>query len=54
MTIKAWVDSGANIHSKNTIDVKVDEEEWNEMTDDQKSDLVYEQISQYFDWGWEE
>jgi hypothetical protein len=54
MIIKAWLDSGANIHSKKRIEIEVDDEVWVDLTDQEKNDLVFENIGQYFEWGWDE
>ncbi len=54
MIIKAWIDSGANIHSKKEIEIEVEKEEWDEMSEEQREELVKENVFQYLDWGWEE
>lgn len=52
--IKCWVDSHANIHSCKKFTFEIEEEEWNRMTEKEKEELIYEQVCNYLDWGWEE
>lgn len=57
-TIKYWCDSGANIHScrkgTTTLDeLGMTEEEWNEMSDNERDDLMREIACERMDWGYE-
>lgn len=60
MKIKVWCNNGANIHSKRqeTIDLEdnwnISGEEWNEMSDDEKDELVQEWAMERFEYGWDE
>lgn len=57
--IKVWLDSGANIHScfKQTVDLDdlgYPEEEWAEMSDEEKDDAMRDIAFERSDWGWSE
>lgn len=54
MKVKYWLDSGANIHSKltRTIDLDIDPEEWNEMTESEQEDHMKDIVFQHLDWGY--
>jgi hypothetical protein len=56
---KTWLDSGANIHSCNRQEIDIEEfgldnAEWDEMTDEDKTDFMKEIIFESLDWGYEE
>ena len=53
-----WLDSGANIHSKHEQTLTWDElghteEEWDEMTEDEQTEVAKEIAFNYADWGFE-
>ena len=53
--VKVWVDSGANIHSRNENEMTEDdfgmtEEEWNDLPEEEKFSTVLE-FCYGFDWG---
>lgn len=60
MKIKFWNDNGANIHSKRsqTFDLENDlgftEEEWNNLPDSEKEEMVTEWMWEHLDYGWDE
>lgn len=60
MKVKFWFDSGANIHSSKELilDVEKDlgftEQEWIDMSNEDKESVVWETMLQYADYGWEE
>lgn len=61
MKIRFWVDSGANIKSKRTskwFDIEevygLSDEEWNDMEDGDKYDLVEQWVNEQISYGWEE
>ena len=59
MKIKFWCDNGANIHSCRedvfTLrDLGYSAEEWSEMTEDEKYDVVKDWAMERFDYGFEE
>lgn len=54
MKIKAWLDSTANIKSKRVINLEYDDQEWAEMTEEEREAIVKEEVFQYLDWGFEE
>ena len=56
---EVWMDSGANIHSKykTTVslnDLGVSDEEWQEMTDEQRDDVMRDVAFERSDWGYRE
>lgn len=53
ITIKAWLDSGANIDSKREIEFEVDLDDWNSMDDDEKEESARAYAFEQSDWGWE-
>ena len=54
LKIKAWLDSGANIHSKRTVTFEVDKEDWETMSDEEKDECAKEYAWDRMDWGWTE
>lgn len=60
MKIRVYCDSGANIHSRRSevIDLEKDwnmsDEDWNEMTDDEKQNIVDEWAYERLEIGWED
>jgi hypothetical protein len=52
ITIRAWLDSGANIHSKYQVDFEVDEATWNSLSEDEKDEYSQNYARQRLDWGW--
>ena len=56
---EVWLDSGANIHSKYkaTIylaDIGFSDDEWNEMTEDQRDEVMHDIAFERSDWGYRE
>lgn len=57
---KVWLDSGANIHSKyeQVVDLEddlgIDSEEWDQMTDEGKEEVMKDTAWERMDWGFEE
>ncbi|ELY2523880.1 hypothetical protein ACM36E_001733 [Cronobacter sakazakii] len=57
---KVWLDSGANIHSKyeQVVDLEddlgIDSEEWDQMTDEGKGEVMKDIAWERMDWGFEE
>jgi hypothetical protein len=59
MKIKFWCDNGANIHSERKDiftpeDLGYTEEDWAEMTEDEKQEVVKDWALERFDYGFEE
>lgn len=54
ITIKFWLDSGANIHSKYEDEFEIDAEEWAGMTEEEKDEYAKQYAWDRMDWGWEE
>ena len=59
MKLKVWLDSGANIHSNyeqeiELADVGITDEEWAEMTDDEKDEAIKPIAWCRMDWGYTE
>jgi hypothetical protein len=52
ITIKAWLDSGANCHSLREIEFEIDEAEWNAMTEDERDEHAKEYAWDRMEWGW--
>ena len=50
--IKAWLDSGANIHSCRETEFEIDEAEWSAMSEDEKDEYAKEVAWDRMDWGW--
>ena len=53
ITIKAWLDSGANAYSTYETEFEIDEAEWSAMTEEAKNEYARECACAYMDWGWE-
>jgi hypothetical protein len=53
-TIKCWLDSGANIHSRYETEFEIEDDEWEAMPEEDKEELVKEYAWERMDWGWEE
>ncbi|HCL5268784.1 TPA: hypothetical protein N2G33_000879 [Salmonella enterica] len=56
---KVYLDSGANIHSKYEQIVELDDigltdEEWNEMTEKQRDEVMKEVAWERMEWGYDE
>ncbi|CAH3351425.1 hypothetical protein AI2602V1_3522 [Citrobacter freundii] len=56
---KVYLDSGANIHSKYEQVVELDDigltdEEWNEMTEKQRDEVMKEVVWGRMEWGYDE
>lgn len=59
MKFKVWLDSGANIHSKysTTVDLEdigIDKQTFDEMTEEEKEDMFKDIAFERADWGWAE
>ena len=53
ITIKTWLDSGANIHSSYKTEFEIDEDDWNSMSEEEKEECAKEYAWNRMDWGWE-
>lgn len=56
---KVYLDSGANIHSKyeqvvELDDIDLTDEEWNEMTEKQRDEVMKEIAWERMEWGYDE
>lgn len=54
---KVWVDSGANIHSKRTVEINLDDigitsEEWDLMTDQHRDEVMKEIAFERVEWDY--
>lgn len=59
MKFEVWLDSGANIHSKYKITISLDDigiydDEWNQMTEDQRDEVMKDVAFERADWGYRE
>jgi hypothetical protein len=52
ITIKVWLDSGANHDSMYTDTFEIDEAEWNAMTEKERDEYAKEYAWHRMDWGW--
>jgi hypothetical protein len=52
--IQAYVDSGANIHSKKKFTVEIDQEDWDEMAPDERENYMRDAMLQEISWGYDE
>jgi hypothetical protein len=50
--IKAWLDSGANVHSCRWTDFEIEEAEWSAMSEDERDEYAKEVAWDRMDWGW--
>ena len=56
---KVWLDSGANAHSCRKVIIElskcgISDEDFDEMSDDEKEEFFRDIAFQWSDWGWEE
>ncbi|OAE52851.1 hypothetical protein A7J71_17935 [Achromobacter insolitus] len=59
LKFKVWCDSGANIHSKRSQvvtldDLGIEEEEWLEMDEASREEIMREVAQDRLDWGFEQ
>jgi hypothetical protein len=52
ITIKTWLDSGANIHSCRWTEFEIDEAEWSDMSEKERDEYAKEYACDRMDWGW--
>jgi hypothetical protein len=52
ITIKVWLDSGANIHSCYKTEFEIDKAEWDAMSEEEKEECAKEYAFDHMDWGW--
>jgi hypothetical protein len=52
ITIKTWLDSGANIHSRRETEFEIDEAEWSAMSEEERDEYAKEVAWDRMDWGW--
>lgn len=57
--VKFWLNSGANIHSCRTVymtfdELGIEEDVWDDMTDEEKEEVAREICFERADWGWAE
>ena len=52
ITIKAWLDSGANHQSAYEVEFEIDELEWNAMSEDERDEYAKDYAWERMDWGW--
>jgi hypothetical protein len=50
--IKAWLDSGANIHSCYRTEFEIDKAEWDAMSEEEKEEEAKDHAWGRMDWGW--
>lgn len=53
MRIKVWAKTNI-VGSKSCHEFDIDEEEWNNMSDDERDDFCQEKLWNLIDWGYEE
>ena len=52
LTIKVWMDNGANHQSTYRTEFEIDEARWVAMTDEQKDDYARDYAWDRMEWGW--
>jgi hypothetical protein len=52
ITIKTWLDSGANHQSAYKTEFEIDEADWNALSEDEKDEYAKEHAWNRMDWGW--
>ena len=57
MKFKVWLNSGANIHSKREViisleNLRISEDEWSQMTEEQRDEVMREVAFERYDWGY--
>lgn len=52
ITIKAWLDSGANHQSTYWVEFEIDEAEWSAMSEDERDEYAKDHAWDRMDWGW--
>jgi hypothetical protein len=52
ITIKAWLDSGANVYSNREIEFEIDKDEWDAMSEEEKDEHAKEYAWDRMEWGW--
>ena len=52
ITIKVWLDSGANVHSCYRSELEIDTAEWDAMSEKEKEEEANEYAWNRMDWGW--
>lgn len=52
ITIKAWLNSGANIHSCYETKFEIDKDEWDAMSEEDKDEYAKDYAWGRMDWGW--
>ena len=52
ITIKVWLDSGANVHSCYRAEFEIDKAEWDAMSEEEKEEEAKEYAWNRMDWGW--
>ncbi len=52
ITIKTWMDSGANHQSSYETEFEIDEAKWSAMDEEEKDEYAKEYAWDRVDWGW--
>jgi hypothetical protein len=52
ITIKTWLDSGANAYSCRETEFQIDEAEWNALTEEERDEYAKDIAWDRMDWGW--
>lgn len=52
ITIKTWLDSGANHQSSYEAEFEIEEAEWNAMSEEEKDEYAKDYAWDQMDWGW--
>jgi hypothetical protein len=52
LTIKTWLDSGANHDSTRWVEFEIEEEEWGRMTEEERDEYAKDYAWDHLDWGW--
>ena len=53
ITIKTWLDSGANIHSCREVTFEIEEDVWNSMAETEQEEYAKSFAWDHMEWGYE-
>jgi hypothetical protein len=54
MKIKVWCNNGASIHSRRQEVIEIPDDEWADMSEEERNTMAREWVDERLDWGWEE